>query len=162
MHNIPFLRDEEKIVMWISKHSVIYLFIFLIFMAVCVLPAVVFIFIGVFFELPLWSWWLLLWYEIFMSLFVFQKFLEEVMDLLIVTDQRIINIEQKSFFHREVSAALLSQVQDVSYTRDTFFSTIFNFGKIILQTAGESSFFTMDFVADPEAIQERISTLVKV
>lgn len=163
MHNIPFLKVDEKIILWVNKHYYIYLFIFFIFLAVCLIPAIAFFSLLYFFpdSFSVWSYWFLIWYETFMVLFVYQKFLEEVMDMLIITDKRVINVEQLTLFQRKVSSALLSQIQDVSYIRKTFFATIFDYGKIIIQTAGDNVYFTMNYVSDPETVQEKISGLIK-
>jgi hypothetical protein len=58
------------------------------------------------------------------------------LSLQIVTSQRIIDIDQKGLFSREVNEMPLANIEDVSYKQDGFWATIFNFGNVILQTAG--------------------------
>jgi uncharacterized membrane protein YdbT with pleckstrin-like domain len=59
------------------------------------------------------------------------------LSLQIVTNQRIVDIDQKGLFNREVNELPLANIQDVSHKLNGFLGTIFNFGNVIIQTAGE-------------------------
>ncbi|NJL97023.1 PH domain-containing protein [Candidatus Gracilibacteria bacterium] len=61
------------------------------------------------------------------------------LSLQIVTTERVIDIDQKGLFTREVNDMPLSNIEDISYKQSGVFGTLFNFGNVILQTAGTGS-----------------------
>lgn len=73
------------------------------------------------------------------------------LDVWYVTDKRIIDIEQKRIFHREVSNLRFDKIQDVSVEVKGVIATFLDYGDIHVQTASEDSkeFFIHD-AADPE------------
>lgn len=58
------------------------------------------------------------------------------LDSYIVTNQRVLTIDQIDFFHRKVSEADIGNVQDIEVIAKGFFATTLNFGDVRIQTAG--------------------------
>lgn len=58
------------------------------------------------------------------------------LDAYIVTNQRVLTIDQIDFFHRKVSEADIGNVQDIEVVVKGFFSNTLNFGDVRIQTAG--------------------------
>lgn len=79
----------------------------------------------------LYSVWLLLLWIIF-----FIEWTDYYLDMLIVTDKRIIDVEQKGFFNREVTSFLHPQIQDITVQTEGVLRTLFKFGDLHIQTAG--------------------------
>lgn len=79
------------------------------------------------------------------------------LDLWIVTDRRIILIDQIHFFNRNVSIFRLERLQDIEYVIKGFIPTLFNFGTIKAQTASafESNFKTVG-LPNPRELQALI------
>lgn len=98
---------------------------------------------------------------IFCWLFLFQAFLDYYLDIWVVTNHRIINISQTGLFHREVSELRLYRVQDASAAVSGFIQTLFNFGSIEIQTAGEKSHFVFQDVARPQEVSKNILQLAE-
>ena len=74
-------------------------------------------------------------------LLVFLTFwLDYYFDVWIITTERIVDIEQRGLFNREVSEFILKNVQDVTITIPGMIATFLKFGNIVIQTAGERSF----------------------
>lgn len=92
-------------------------------------------------------------------LFFYTNFIEFHLDLWIVTNDRLLDIEQKSLFHRTVSEVDLYQIQDASSEIKGIFPTIFNYGNIVLQTAGPVPKFVFRSVANPNHLREEILRL---
>ena len=90
------------------------------------------------------------------------------LDLWIITDRRIILVNQIRFFNRNVSIFRLERLQDIEFYIKGIIPTLLNFGTIRAQTAGafESNFKT-DGLPDPRGLQatiqkamdERLATL---
>ncbi len=81
------------------------------------------------------------------------------LDLWIITDRRIILIEQISFFNRRVSNFRLERLQDIRVTISGIIPTLLNFGTVQAQTASasESNFSTRN-LPDPRGLQSLIQT----
>jgi uncharacterized membrane protein YczE len=79
------------------------------------------------------------------------------LDLWVVTDRRIIVVDQIHFFNRKVSSFRLERLQDIKVSVVGILQTLLNFGTLRAQTAGaaESNFKTTD-LPDPRGLQSLI------
>ena len=75
---------------------------------------------------------------------------------LIVSDKSLIQVIQRGLFIRKVSRLSMSNVQDVSAEHKGFLATIFNFGTLTVQTAGEEDNFIFPFCPTPDTYADRI------
>jgi len=78
------------------------------------------------------------------------------LDLWVVTDKRLLDVEQKGFFHRESATLRVEQIQDVTIEVKGIIATLLNFGNIHVQTAGESREFTIRGIPDPQGLKALI------
>jgi len=78
------------------------------------------------------------------------------LDVWVVTNRRIVNVEQMGFFHREISTLQVEKIQDITVEVKGIFATIFDFGNIHVQTAAESREFSIHGVPHPRKIKEVI------
>ncbi len=83
------------------------------------------------------------------------------LDIYIITDQRIIDMERKGLFSKRVAEASYDKIQDISYEIKGFFPTLFNFGDILIQTAGAVESVKLDQVANPPEICNLIRDIQK-
>jgi len=81
------------------------------------------------------------------------------LDVLIITDKRIIYVDQKGFFSREVATLNLDKIQDITITISGILATFLDFGTVKIQTAGESTEFIMRDVPEPSKIKSIIYEL---
>lgn len=81
------------------------------------------------------------------------------LDLWVITDRRIIVIEQFSFFNRKVSNFRLERLQDIKVTIKGLIPTLLNFGTIRAQTASAAeSNFESNGLPDPRGLQSLIQS----
>ena len=66
--------------------------------------------------------------------------LDYYLDVWIITDRRIIDIEQYGLFHREISEIAMERIQNVTIEIPGFIPTLLNFGNMRIETAGEGKF----------------------
>ncbi len=99
---------------------------------------------------------------LFAWLFLFQNFVDYYLDIWIVTDRRILSIEQVGLFSRTVSELRLYRIQDVTATVNGVLHTIFNYGDVEIQTAGEKVRFLFEEVPFPNKIAKTILELSEV
>jgi hypothetical protein len=84
------------------------------------------------------------------------EFINWYLDTFIITNIRIIDIDQHGLFRRTVSEAELANIQDVTYSVNGFFPTLLNFGTCSIQTAGAKNVIEMENVHQPHALQEEL------
>jgi membrane protein YdbS with pleckstrin-like domain len=75
---------------------------------------------------------------------------------LIVSDKSLIQIIQRGLFIRKVSRLSMSNVQDVEAAHNGFLATVFNFGTLTVETAGEEDNFVFPFCPTPDLYADRI------
>ncbi len=77
----------------------------------------------------------------------------------VITNKRIIDIDQRGLFERIVSEAPYEKIQDVSYRLKGIFQTLLHYGSIYIQTAGAAAVIEIRNIKNPEKVQELISDL---
>lgn len=110
MLELKNMRPGETVEMVIRRHWVIFAFLGLDFLGALILTIAIFSWFGFGF-LPLIS--MIVFWMIF-SLFLYITWLNHELDLFVITNNRIIGVEQISFLNRTVSEANLGQVQEVN------------------------------------------------
>lgn len=68
---------------------------------------------------------------------------------MIVTDRNITQVLQLGLFNRKVSQLTMENVEDVTALQSGFFATIFGFGILKIETAGEQVNFHFEFCPRP-------------
>lgn len=93
---------------------------------------------------------------------VFSKFVYWFFNIFIVTNERIIDIDFVNLLYKDVSETQLSRVQDISYQTRGIFATMFDYGDVTIQTAGEVPNFAFEIVPKPSQVVDIISDNAKV
>lgn len=75
---------------------------------------------------------------------------------LILSDKSVIQVLQKSLFIRNVSRLSMSNVEDVTAEQRGILATIFGFGTLVIQTAGEMDNFIFPTCPNPNEIAHEI------
>jgi hypothetical protein len=93
---------------------------------------------------------------IFIWFYAFLIWIDYYLDIWIITDERIVNIEQKGLFLREASDLQLTKIQDVTTNVTGLIPTMMNYGDVYVQTAGEIERFHLRQIPDPYAVKSLI------
>ena len=137
-HPFTFIRDAiGSIFLFIA--SLVVMILFFYFPYVLPIAFIVFVFstIGCFY-----------------SYFTWEK------DIFVITDQRVVDVEQKTLFAKSQQEAVLDKIQDVSFSVKGFWGALFKYGTVNVQTASETS-LSLDDISKPEEIQKIIFNLIK-
>lgn len=98
-------------------------------------------------------------YYFFVASYFLVLWLDYYFDITIVTNERIIDIQQAGLFSRSVSELYLMQLQDISGKQKGLLQNLFNFGDVIIQTAGKKENFIIDHVAHSYQVSRKIMDL---
>jgi len=108
------------------------------------------------------SWWGILVFLVALvwsGMMIYRSWYIWTLNVLIVTDQRIVDIDQKGFFNRTVSETTYRKIQDVSYSIKGMMPTMFHYGTITIQTAGTQAKIMLDYIHNPEQVQDLLTEL---
>ena len=92
----------------------------------------------------------ILWY-LFVIIFILEQFLTWFFNVYIVTDERIIDIDFYNLLYKQITEAKIDKVQDITMRMGGAIRTLFNFGDVLIQTAGAQP--NLDFSAVPRPEQ---------
>lgn len=98
-------------------------------------------------------------YLMFIWLYFFLGWIDYYLDAWIVTNERIINIEQNGLFNRVVSEQKLYRIQDVTAEVTGTIHTLLNFGNVYIQTAAEISRFAFEDIPEPYRVKKIVLDL---
>ncbi len=68
---------------------------------------------------------------------------------MIITDKNVTQVLQKGLFTRQVSELSMANIEDVSSFQHGVFSTVLNYGKMVIETAGEQNNFIFSYCPKP-------------
>lgn len=164
----PGQRKDEKLEFILRKHEITLLYSFIIFVFLAAFPFILYLTLiprafPAFLQKPYQDIYFLAItvYYGFLLIITFMEWLDYYLDVWIITDQRILAIEQKGFFHRVTSEVDLRRVQDITTTVNGPVQTFFGFGNIEIQTASEENKIQPKSIPHPVTVRRKIMDLCK-
>lgn len=91
--------------------------------------------------------------------FILASFLYWFFNIYIVTNERVVDIDFYYLLYKRFSQAELTKIQDISYSSGGVVATIFDYGNVIIETAGEAPNLEFDKVPHPEKVVQTIRSL---
>ncbi len=79
-------------------------------------------------------------------------------NVVYVTNEKIAQVLYVTLFHRKISQLNIGDVQDVTVTQQGFLAHAFNYGTLVIETAGEQQNYTFTFVPEPHEAAKVIIT----
>jgi len=161
-------KPDEKVVFFLRRHPIIFIAEVLLIILLAVVP-----FAGNWLLSGLWpdllagprsrpilvlvfsAYYLMVW------TFFLSYFIDYALDGWIVTDDRILSVEQNGLFSRTVSELDLAKIQDVTSEVKGFVAFLFNYGYVYIQTAGEIERFIFEQVPRPHEVRKQLLGLVE-
>lgn len=159
----PGKQSDEKILCWVHRHWLFLLPDILIGSLLTIIPIGLIIganalgadlstyptrpaivIIGSVYYLGLVTWFFIRWIDFYL-------------DLAIVTDQKVVDIDQFGLFRRNVAELKHDVVQDVTTNKAGILQTFFDFGDVVIQTAGEQENFTFRTIPHPDEVARKIT-----
>lgn len=162
------LQSDEKVIRVVRPHVIIITFKLSAFLVLAFLPLIIPDAIAAaspdvnpFTELMPWLgeelshfllglWWLFLWMGAFRALTSYY------LDAWLITNKRVVDIEQHGFFSREVSSVFLANVQDATTNVSGLLPTLLNYGDLEVQSAAATNRFRIVGVPNPRSLRDLI------
>ena len=166
--SFPGQHENEKVILTVRKHLIVLLPYVLHIALMCLLPIIFYSFVvpyalPAFLEEPYNRLFILFStiYYGFIWIIIFTIWSDYYLDIWIVTNERILDIEQIGFFNRVVSELDLKRIQDITSSVHGMIPTMFGFGHIHIQTAAEERRFDLKSVPHPITIRRQITKLYR-
>jgi len=157
MIQLENLRPWEEVKMVLRRHWIVFVMLWVY--------AIIWIIINIALYSIFWSvLWLNIFTLIFLSwflVFIYVEWINHELDMYVITNNRIIWIEQVWFLNREVSQCALNDVQEVNSKTKWFFANMLNYWDLTIQTAWNASNFRMSFVPDPLQAARKVLNIVE-
>src|SRR3989344_2647576 len=99
----------------------------------------------------LFAWWLFLW------MIFFVVWTNYYLDVLLVTNKRVIDIEQLGLFARDIVEVRMENVEDIKTEVLGLVSSILDMGNLNIQTAGESREVIVKNIPNPHEVRDVIA-----
>jgi uncharacterized membrane protein YdbT with pleckstrin-like domain len=158
------LEEGEQIIMVCRKHWLTYSMNAFILLAIFVLPYLAYRLLGIDSVLPLTDdksyqlavffyagYFLILWAYFFVT------WTNIYLDAWIITDRRMIDVEQQRLFHRSVSDFRIEKIENVTVRELGVIANFFGYGSLQVETAGERIELTFDFLPNPYKVRDIIN-----
>lgn len=168
----PSQEENEKIILFLRRHWFILFKIIFLYFLLLFFPIITFFIFQKFLPLtlenlltgdlyPLLILAVSLFYLLVWQCF-FHKWLDYYLDIYIVTDKRIVDVEQIGLFKRVIAEQKLFRVQDVTTEVKGILPTFLHYGNVSIQTAGTKERFLFKEVPHPYSVSKKILELVEV
>lgn len=102
---------------------------------------------------------MLLWYLLILG-YSIESFLTWFYNVYIVTDERIIDLDFLSLIYKNVSAAKIDNIEDITATTSGVAQSIFDYGTIHIQTAAEKTEFEFEDVPHPTRVTQFLNEML--
>ena len=120
-HHIPNRQKGEKLILFVRRHWIVIIFHWIQYIILALIPIGIYYFLATQFPDVLtgtftYPFLLLLGslYYLYVLLFFYNAFIDYYLDVWIITNKRIIDIEQKNLFNRVIAEHELDKIQDVT------------------------------------------------
>lgn len=150
------LNPTEQLIAIFRKHPFFIWIAIAKYIFLALLPILVIPFISPMISLQGYGSVLYFSYLIILWVMFFVEWTDFMLDTWILTDERLIDVEQVSLFSRKVSTLSLDRIQDITTTEAGFLETLLGIGVVLVQTAGESQEFRIYGVKDPNQVKDLI------
>lgn len=91
---------------------------------------------------------------------MFMSFITWFFNTSLITTERVVDIDFSEVVYKNIAETKMDLVQDVSYTQSSVIRTLFNYGDVLVQTAGTIDNFDLQAVPNPdravEIVEEQI------
>jgi hypothetical protein len=155
-------EDKETVELFLRQHPIVNVPWILLTLVLIITPILIFPFIlhllpfGIPFRFVLI--FTAFWYVATFG-FALTNLLRWFFNIYIVTNERIVDIDFMFLLYKHFSEAELGKIQDISFTSSGIMATLFNYGDVLVETAGELPNIEFTMVPHPQKIVETIRTL---
>ena len=161
----PMQRADEHVIIMLRRHWIVWIKYISQLILFNALPVGLFVFFVYVLQIELPNQgpgyvsmiMLVSFYYLSAWLMYFHQFVDYRLDVWILTDQRIVNIEQQGLFDRVIAELNIYKVQDVTSEVHGHAQTFLDYGNVFIQTAGATQRFVFQNIPHPEEVARLVT-----
>lgn len=159
-------EEAEKVILFVRQHFIVNLPWIVITILLLIAPTVIFpllfrtLSLNITLPASYYVVGIMFWYLVTFG-FALASFIGWFFNIYIVTNERIVDIDFYYLLYKKFAQAELAKIQDINYTSGGILAAIFNFGTIVVETAGEAPNIEFASVPYPEKVVETIRELTE-
>lgn len=142
-HGVTFANQKthEEVILFLRAHLITNFLWFVIFIFLLFVPLFYFI-IFKNFPSPLsfipekFNYFFVVFYYLLVFAYALFNFLNWFYNIFLITNLGVVDIDYSDLLYHDVAFTNFNLVEDVNYTKIGFFSSLFNYGDVFIQTAG--------------------------
>ena len=73
-------------------------------------------------------------------------------NMLVITDERVIDVNRLGWFEELISAASYNDIKDIYLHRKGFFASIFNYATVVIESKSQRALLELPAVSEPEKV----------
>ena len=146
-------RQNEKVLIILKRHPIVLLKGFFYACLMIVIIIAVFIIL----KASLISFIVLIFGILAIAVIIGYNLFNWYNDLYVLTNQRLIDVDQSGLFTRTTSETQLDQIQEIKVEVKGFLESLLGFGKVIIQTAGPKENIVLEVVPNPHGMENMIN-----
>jgi uncharacterized membrane protein YdbT with pleckstrin-like domain len=157
------LGQDERIVAIFRKHP-FYIWISIAkYILIAVLPALASAFVGdILGGYSEYAFVLYLIFLIILWIAFFVEYTDFMLDTWVLTNERLIDVEQLALFSRRISTLSLDRIQDITIQELGFIDSMLGIGTVFIQTAGSEKEFKILGMRNPSFVKDTIMEAYQV
>ncbi|GIK84369.1 MAG: hypothetical protein BroJett025_09910 [Patescibacteria group bacterium] len=158
--SVDILSEHEQIILVMRQHPITQLKWFLLVIIMFFLP-MLFSSSGIFDFLPGRYQFAagLGWYLLTFGLIV-ESFLKWFYHVYIITDERVIDVDFISLIYKDISTTKIDNIEDITSINAGFFSSLVDYGTVIIQTAATKQELRFENVPHPSKVTALLNDLI--
>jgi uncharacterized membrane protein YdbT with pleckstrin-like domain len=159
-------EETEKVILFLRQHFIVNLPWILVTIVLVIAPTVIFpiliraLSLNMAFPVSYYVVGTMFWYLATFG-FALSSFIGWFFNIYIVTNERIVDIDFFYLLYKKFSQAELTKIQDINYTSGGVLAAMFNFGNVVVETAGEAPNIDFELIPFPEKVVETIRELTE-
>lgn len=164
--HMKFQNQEagETILLFLRRHFITNLGWIVVGIVFALIPIAFVILAGFgisFLQLPFrYTLMLVIFYYFVLLNYLFVNFITWYFNISFVTEKRVIDVDFSGLVYENVAATKINLVQDVSYSQTGVIRSIFDYGDVLVQTAGTLENFDFSAVPYPAKVVGIIENLI--
>ncbi len=159
-------KSYEHIVYVLRRHPIVFLPMCLLFLVLYIVPFIVYFMISnLIVDITLDPRWFAITilcgagYLLSISIIFFVQFISYYLDVWIVTNDRIVDMEQHNIFSRSIAELDLFRIQDVTSEVHGVIPSVLHYGDVEIKTASQNLDIVFHSVRHPNTIREDLIRL---
>lgn len=159
-------KSYEHVVYVLRRHPIVFLPTAVLFVVLYTVPFIVYVMTDLFlFDVSVDPRWFAIvvlcgaTYLLAITILFFTQFISYYLDIWIVTNDRIIDIEQYNIFSRTIAELDLFRIQDVTSDVHGFIPSVLHYGDVDVKTASQNTDIVFRSVPHPNTVREDLIRL---